>query len=65
MWFEEERGDRINYTRFEEFENINATTVATACPYCLIMLDDATKFKGVEDKVKVKDIAQIVEESMK
>jgi Fe-S oxidoreductase len=60
MWYEEERGKRINYTRFEEFEEISANLVATACPYCMIMLDDATKYKGLEEKVKVKDISQLV-----
>ncbi len=64
MWYEEERGDRINYTRFEEFEKIGASYIATACPYCMIMLDDATKFKGVEDKVKVRDISQLVAENI-
>ncbi len=65
MWYEEQRGARINYTRFEEFEHIDSNLVATACPYCLIMLSDAAKFKGVEDKVQVKDIAQIVQETIK
>lgn len=64
MWYEEERGERINYTRFEEFEHIDASKIAVACPYCLIMLDDATKYKGVEDKVKVRDISQFLAESI-
>lgn len=63
MWYEE-RGQRINYTRFDDFDHTNAAKIAVACPYCLIMLDDATKYKGVEDKVKVKDISQIVAESL-
>jgi hypothetical protein len=32
--------------------------VATACPFCYIMLDDGVKGQGVEeDQVKVADIA--------
>ncbi|MCS7213006.1 MAG: (Fe-S)-binding protein [Candidatus Calescibacterium sp.] len=64
MWFEEDRGTRVNYKRFEEFEKINAEQIAVACPYCFIMLSDATKYKGVEDKVKVKDISQVLAESI-
>jgi Fe-S oxidoreductase len=64
MWYEEARGKRINYTRFEEFEEISANVVATACPYCMIMLDDATKYKGLEEKVKVKDVSQLVAEQL-
>jgi Fe-S oxidoreductase len=42
-----------------------ADMVATACPYCFQMFDDAAKAKQVEEKLKIKDIAQIVAESMK
>ncbi|HEX5936658.1 MAG TPA: (Fe-S)-binding protein, partial [Actinomycetota bacterium] len=45
MWMEEE-SPRINDTRFEEATATGAETVATACPYCLVMLDDAAKGKG-------------------
>ncbi len=64
MWYEEERGTRINYKRFEEFEKINAKEIAVACPYCSIMLNDAVKFKGVEDKVRVRDISQVLADSI-
>ncbi len=63
MWYEE-RGKRVNYTRFEEFMKIGANVVVTACPYCNIMLDDARKFKGVEDSVKVKDLSQVISENL-
>ncbi|MBI5528828.1 MAG: 4Fe-4S dicluster domain-containing protein [Deltaproteobacteria bacterium] len=38
--------------------------IATACPFCLIMLDDGVKDKGVEEKVKTLDIAEIVARSL-
>jgi Fe-S oxidoreductase len=38
----EEGGDaRINETRYAEAAGTGAEIVATACPYCLVMLDDA------------------------
>ena len=54
MWMEEE-SPRINDARFEEATATGAETVATACPYCLVMLDDAAKGKGSE--VRVADAA--------
>jgi Fe-S oxidoreductase len=60
MWMEEE-SPRINDTRFEEAAATGAETVATACPYCLVMLDDAAKGKGSE--IRVADAATLLAES--
>ncbi len=63
MWMEEDEGtDRINETRFAEAAATGATTVGTACPYCLVMLDDASK-SGASD-VRVADVATLLAESV-
>ena len=41
-----------------------ADVVSTACPYCMIMLDDAVKAEGRGDDVRVLDISQVVEASL-
>jgi Fe-S oxidoreductase len=38
--------------------------VSTACPYCLIMLDDAVRARQREDEVRVLDLSQVVEQSI-
>jgi len=38
--------------------------VSTACPYCMIMLDDAVRAHAKEDDVRVLDLSQLLEESM-
>ncbi len=43
MWLEEREGKRINLERADEALGTGADVVSTACPYCLIMLDDAVK----------------------
>ena len=43
MWLEERQGKRINLERTDEALATGADVVSTACPYCLIMLDDAVK----------------------
>jgi Fe-S oxidoreductase len=60
MWMEEE-SPRINDTRFEEAAETGADTVATACPYCLVMLDDAAKSKASE--MRVADVATLLADS--
>jgi len=64
MWLEENQGKRINLERADEALATGADVVSTACPYCLIMLDDAVKERGRDGDVKVLDLAQLLESSM-
>ena len=64
MWMEESIGTRVNVDRTLEALGTGADVVSTACPYCMIMLDDAVRANGKEESVRVLDIAQLVEESM-
>jgi len=64
MWLEEHQGKRINLERTDEALGTGADVVSTACPYCLIMLDDAVKERGRAEDVKVLDVAQLLERSM-
>jgi Fe-S oxidoreductase/TM2 domain-containing membrane protein YozV len=64
MWLEERQGKRINLERTDEALATGADVVSTACPYCLIMLDDAVKERGRDEDVKVLDVAQLLERSM-
>lgn len=59
MWMEEE-GTRMNHNRFDNLKETGCKDVAVGCPFCLTMLEDATKDKGVEEDYKVKDIAELV-----
>jgi Fe-S oxidoreductase/nitrate reductase gamma subunit len=58
MWMEESIGVKINDERALEAISTGATRVATACPFCYIMLDDGVKGAGVdEDQIKVADLS--------
>jgi Fe-S oxidoreductase len=58
MWMEESIGTKVNDERAREALSTGASRVATACPFCYIMLDDGVKAAGAEeDQVKVADIA--------
>jgi Fe-S oxidoreductase len=65
MWMEEAPQQRVNLKRTEQLLETGAKTFATACPYCLIMLDDAVKQKGLEEDIKVLDLAELLERSIK
>ncbi len=63
MWMETDPNTRINKRRFEEAtQRAGADVIVTACPYCLIMFDDAIRSAGATDKVEVKDLAEILTE---
>jgi Fe-S oxidoreductase len=64
MWMEETIGKRVNMDRTEEALGTGADIISTACPFCMIMLDDAVKASGRGDDVSVMDISQVVERSL-
>jgi len=65
MWMEETRGTRINVDRSEQALATGASTVATACPFCMTMLKDG--LAGVESNtggVTTADIAELLAGSL-
>jgi Fe-S oxidoreductase len=64
MWKEEEHGtSRISTIRVAEARTVGAEIMAVACPFCMIMLTDATKADG--GSIKVVDVAEIIAERIK
>ncbi len=60
MWMEELIGKRIYLERTQEALRTDASTIAVSCPYCMTMFEDGVKDEKSSDKVKVKDIAEVV-----
>jgi Fe-S oxidoreductase/nitrate reductase gamma subunit len=64
MWLETDANTRINHRRLKDALDAKADVVATACPYCLLMFDDAIRSKGIGEQVKVLDIAEVLAEKI-
>jgi Fe-S oxidoreductase len=64
MWMEETTGTRINELRVTQALERDPAVIATACPYCAIMLRDGVASKGVEERVATRDIAELVAEAI-
>ncbi|MBL7685705.1 MAG: (Fe-S)-binding protein, partial [Deltaproteobacteria bacterium] len=62
MWMEERLGGRVNHKRLEDLQTVSPQTVASACPFCKVMITDATRDKHVE--LPVKDVAEIFAETL-
>ena len=66
MWKEEEPGtQRVNANRYAEAQASGASILAVACPFCLTMLDDASKESADGAGMAVKDIVELVAERLK
>ena len=61
MWMEE-RGKPINEARVREAAETGADTLAVACPYCTVMLDDGVQ--GAGEQLRVVDVATLLDESI-
>ncbi len=64
MWLETAADTRINQHRLQQAMDIKVDTITTACPYCLIMFDDALRSKGLTDEIEVLDIIEILNQSL-
>jgi Fe-S oxidoreductase len=60
MWMEERAG-AINENRVREAAGTGAGTLAVACPYCTVMLDDGVQSVGAD--LRVADVATLLVEA--
>jgi Fe-S oxidoreductase len=59
-WFDMKVGERVNVQRVDQAAATGASTVATACPFCMQMLEDGIKLSEREDSLEVLDVAELV-----
>ena len=68
MWMEEARGQRVNGARTLQVLDTKADLVATACPFCMVMLRDGLTDAGhgpdTENPVTAQDISELLAASL-
>ena len=64
MYAEVKEIDRLANIRVKQALETGAEILATACPYCHVMLGNATRDLGQEHRLKVMDIGEIVAEAL-
>ena len=64
MWMEVKSQKRVNILRVEEALEAKVDMVATGCPFCLAMVDLGRKVKEAEETLHVKDVAELVADSL-
>jgi Fe-S oxidoreductase len=65
MWVESssEAAERLAETRVKDAAELGAEIIATACPLCVLTLEDAVKTSGHEEKIRVMDVAELLAEA--
>jgi Fe-S oxidoreductase len=64
MWMETKLGQRFSDLRIPEALAVGANVLATACPYCVSMLEDSRLNLNREDAIEVKDLTELVAETL-
>ena len=65
MWVESEsKAPRLAETRVADAHDLGAQTIAVACPFCWLTIEDAIKAKGYEEEMQVKDILELLGEAL-
>ena len=64
MWYEIKTGERINQHRVNQAVDTETKTIAAACNFCNIMLEDGVKTTGNEENIRVVDIAEMVSKGL-
>jgi Fe-S oxidoreductase len=62
MWMDETIGRRINVTRVEQALPHAPSVIATACPYCAVMMSDGVK--TLDRSIETRDIAELVADAL-
>jgi Fe-S oxidoreductase len=64
FWYKVTQKKRTNLIRFEEAQHLKTDILATACPFCASMFEDASVSAGAKDIISIKDVAELVAESI-
>ena len=64
FWMDLKLGERVNVQRVDQAAETGAARIASACPFCLQMLEDGIKLTDREGRVDVRDIAEILLEQL-
>jgi Fe-S oxidoreductase len=65
VWMETAHDQRFSVLRVREAAEAGAEVLATACPYCLTLLEDSRKTEGFEQSLEVLDVAEVLARALK
>ena len=64
LFYEPEEDQRMGVLRVEMAQNAGADVIVTACPFCLVNIEDAIKVAGLEGEMEAIDLCELIEQHM-
>jgi Fe-S oxidoreductase len=64
LFYEPIEEKRIGQIRVEMAVEAGANVIITACPFCMINLEDAVKTSGLEEKIEIIDLMELVDRQL-
>ena len=61
LYYEPIEETRMGKLRVEMAKNAGATVIVTACPFCMVNIEDAIKTSGLEGQMQVIDIVELID----
>ena len=64
LFYEAKEEERIGVKRVRMAAEAGANVIVTACPFCMVNIEDAIKVTGLEEKMTVIDLAELANEQI-
>jgi Fe-S oxidoreductase len=64
LFYEPKEEQRMGVKRVQMAAEAGANVIVTACPFCMVNLEDAIKVAGLEGKMTAIDLAELVDQEM-
>jgi Fe-S oxidoreductase len=61
LFYEPEEEQRMGVLRVQMARDAGANVIVTACPFCLVNMEDAIKVAGLEGKMEAIELAELVD----
>ena len=61
LFYEPQEEQRMGVKRVQMAAEAGANVIVTACPFCMVNIEDAIKVAGMEDKMTALDLTEVVE----
>ncbi len=64
LFYEPKEAERMGVLRVKMAAEAGANVIVTACPFCMVNLEDAIKVSGMENRIRVIDLTELVEHQL-
>ena len=64
LFYEPKENERMGVLRVKMAADAGANVIVTACPFCMVNLEDAIKVSGMESRMRIIDLTELVEQHL-